>query len=298
MLKLINFSKSRLNYICKHISTSSVRLQNEELVKYHVRDDALRVVEKKPQRPPLVKNFFVGSIDTELLAYPEVIYENEQLETAKQRKKTYDDFLETNIFSNPDDVNNINKLKEFGCFKSPSPLVTEAMYSVSESDAKYLSYGTFLNNHQLVLKLINEFGESSQKLKYLPMLESGDSIATPCLFEAKLRKQSKKLFDVEAKFNDTTEKWILNGEKNYVLISPAHKNSTTFLVIGSAEKVDHIGNPEDSLVALIVDAALPGVSISEVDQTIGFGEKTFNQVTVSFKDVTLDKCKTFNVLSA
>ena len=291
MIKLLNFSKSRVNNIYRHISTSSVIWQNRELVKSHDRDDAIRTVEKKPQKLPLVKNFFLGIVDTELLAYPEAIYENEHLNSATQRKKTYVDFLETNIFSNPDDVNNINKLKEFGCFRNPSSLVTESIYSTSEPESKFLSYGTFLNNHQQVLKLINEFGEASQKLKYLPKLESGDTIAVPCLFESNPPAKNNKTFSTEVIFNDSNNEYILNGGKSFVLISPAHKDSTTFLVIASHETVDRLGDFHEGLIALLVDGSLPGVTISGVDNTIGFGEKVFNQVTLSFKDVSLDKSR-------
>lgn len=293
MLKLLNFSKSRGNYVYRHISTSFVRWQGGELTKAPNPEDAIRIVEKKPQRLPLVKNFFLAIVDTDLIAFPEVIYENEHQEVAKQRKKLYEDFLETNIFSNPDDENNINKLKEFGCFGKTSPLITEALFSFTEAEGKYLSYGSFLNNHQLVLKLLHEFGEPHQKLKYAAKLESGDSIAVPCFFESEMQSGTGKLFGTRAKFDDSRDKWILNGEKSFVLISPAHKDSTTFLVIASTDSTDHLGDFKEGLNTMLVDGSLPGVSIAGVDETIGFGEKPFSQVTVSFKDVVLDKCRMF-----
>lgn len=290
MLKVLKFSKSRAIHACRHISATSMKWQSGEVVKADQRDDAIRVVQKKPQREPLVKNFYFGIVDTDLMAYPEAIYENEHLDAAKQRKKMYDDFLETNIFSNPDDANNINKLKEFGCFKFQSSVVTEAMFSVTETESKYLSYGTFLNNHQQVLKLINEFGDPSQKLKYLPKLESGDSFGVSCLFEPKPPAKLEKMFGTEAIFDDAKDEYILNGEKSFVLVSPAHKDSTTFVVVSSIESTDRLGNFEEGLLVLLVDGSLSGVSISSVDQTLGYKEKPFKQVTVSFKNVTVDKC--------
>lgn len=289
MLKLLNLSKLRINQAYRQITTSSVKWQGGELTKSRLQDDAIRAIEKKAQRLPLVKNFFVGIVDTELIAYPEAIYEIEQHQLTQQRKKSYEDFLETNIFVNPDDVNNVNKLKEFGCFRNTSSLMTEKLFSVSECEAKFLSYSTFLNNHQQVLRLIKEFGDEDQKLKYLPQLEAGDLIATPCLFEIKRPAKNNKAFNTEAVFKDGTGEWILNGEKSFVLTSPAHKSSL-FLVIASNESKDLVGDYKDGITALLVDSSLPGVSVIS-EETIGFGEKAFSQVTVSFKNVMLNSCK-------
>lgn len=291
MLKIFNFPKSRVFHICRHISTTSSQWQGGELVKKMERDDAIRVIEKKPQRPPLVKNFFAHRVDTELIAYPEAIYENDHQLAVNQRRKEYADFLEENIFKTPDEVNNIRKLKEFGAFRMSATLTTETIYGNSELEAKYLSYNTYLSNHQSVIRLLYELGEESQKLKYLSKLDSGELIAVPSLFETKSTGNSKKTFTTEAHYTDKTNQWILNGEKNFVFMSPAFKDSTLFLVIAQTETVDRIGDFMDGLVVLLVDGSLPGVSISGVDQTIGIGEKPFNQVTVTFKDVALSECK-------
>lgn len=295
MLKLFNLSKSRLSYACQHISTSSAAWQGKELTKMKDEDYSIRHVEKKPQRLPLVKNFFLAKVDTELLAFPEVLYENEHLGVVKQRKRVYDDFLATNIFANPDDVNNIQKLKEFGCFRTSSALMTEAMFGFGESEASYLSYSTYLNNHQQVLRLIKEFGDSNQKLKYLPMLENGDFTGVPCFYEAHGSTNSKRAFMTDAKYKDANDNWIINGEKAFVLISPEHKDTTMFLVVASAESVDHIGDFEETITAFLVDGSLPGVTIKTVEETIGFSEKALRQVTVSFKDVVVEKCELLNV---
>lgn len=254
-------------------------------------DHAIRHVQKKPQRPALVKNFFVSKVDTELLAYPEAIYENEHLNQVRENKKVYEDFLATNIFANPDDVNNIRKLKEFGCFRNSSSLLTEALYGYSESEAGVLSYSTYLNNHQQVLRVIKEFGDSSQQMKYLPLLENGDFTAVPCIFEGNSGSSSKKAFSTQAVYKDATNQWILNGQKPFILMSPEHKDSTMFLVVASVDSVDHVGDFEETISIFLVDGSLPGVKIANVEDTIGFGEKVFKQVTVSFEDVALEKCE-------
>lgn len=297
MLKLLNSTKSRINYVSRHISTSSISLQNRELAKAHERDNAIKNVTKKPNRLPLVKNFFLGKVDTELMAYPEAIYEKDHLAIANERREIYKSFLETHIFANPNDVNNINKMKEFGCFKKTSSLFTEAIYTVSEQDAKILSYGTFLNSHQQVLTVLEEFGDANQKLKFMPKLESGDFIGVPCLFEPKYPEKAGIIFDTTLVFNDSNDTWTINGKKSHVLVSPAHKDSTLFAVVGTTDTVDHLGDYRKGISVAFVDGSLPGVTLSKVEQTIGFDEKLFNQFTIKFDNVILDKCKNFILIN-
>jgi alkylation response protein AidB-like acyl-CoA dehydrogenase len=95
----------------------------------------------------------------------------------------------------------------------------------------------------------------------------------------------------EAKFKESTNQWILNGEKSFVLMPPDHKNSTMFMVVASTESVDHVGDYEETITVFLVDGSLPGVKISKVEDTIGFGEKAFKQVTVAFEDVAVEKCE-------
>lgn len=291
MLKLFNLSKVRINTLPRHISTSCVRWQGGEIVKARDRNDAIRTIEKKPTRSPLVKNFFLGQVDTELLAYPEAIYENEHNDNAKLRRRSYDDFLKTNIFNDPDNVNNVRKLKEFGSFSNSASLVTEALFSVSEPESTYLSYGSLLSNHQQVLRIVNEFADASQKLKFLPKLESGDFIGVPCLFESRRPESVTGTFNTKTSYFDGKDEWTLNGEKHFVIVSPDHKDSTLFLVVSAIDSTDHIGDYKEAIAVLLVDGSLPGVSISGIDETLGMQEKAVRQVTVSFKDVKLDRCK-------
>ena len=278
----------------RSISRTSTQWQSGELAKVQEKDDAIRVVQKRPPRPPLVKNFFLGLMDTELVAYPEAINENEHHSIIQKRKKEYEDFLEGNVFNNPDDLDNIKKLKEFGCFRNYGALMTDSIYRNSESQGKILSYNIFLNQHQQIIKLVDQFGDAAQKLKYMQKLETGGLIGVPCPFEAKSSPCGKKTFAATAKFKDDSDEWIVNGEKSFILMSPAHKDSSLFFVLAMAESVDRKGDFSEELMTLLVDGDSPGVSITSVDETIGYDEKAFNQVTVKFDNVALGKCKMTN----
>lgn len=293
MLKLFNFSKSRINQVCRHVSKSSTTSQGGELTKVKEQDDAIRAVQKKNQRPPLVKNFFVGQIDTDLIAFPEPIYEPEHKQIIDRRREEYKSFLDANIFNNPDDANNIRKLQEYGSFRNYSALTTDAMYRNSEPQGKLLSYNTFLNNHQQVIKLIDTFGDGNQKLKFMSKLETGEFIGIPCLHESKKDSEGKKLFSTEAKFKDATDEWVINGEKAYVLLAPDQFKSSLFLVVARADMVDYKGDYQDSIVTLLVDGSTPGVKISGVDTTLGYDGKLFKQATISFENATVPNCECF-----
>ncbi|CRK87520.1 CLUMA_CG001321, isoform A, partial [Clunio marinus] len=287
MLKLFNASKSRLSSISRNISALSKSQQGGEVVKVQDKDDAIKSISKKPTRLPLVKNFFLGKIDTELIPYPEVLYENDYLDIVNQRKKFYEDFLETNVFSNPDNVNNLAKLKEIGAFRSNSMLFTEACYSVSEPEAKFLSYSTFLRNHHQVYRILSDFANENQKSDLLPRLDSGELFGTPCLFEKTSFKNNKHLMMCRATYKDSKEVWMVNGEKSFIVMSPTDKDSSLFLVFVSTESKNFIGDYEESIRVCVIEGNTPGITISRPDETLGFDEKTLSQVTVTFQDVEI-----------
>lgn len=294
MLKLFNLSKSRINQVCRHVSKSSTTSQGGELTKVKEQDDAIRSVQKKNARPPLVKNFFVGQIDTDLIAFPEPIYESEHKQIIDRRREEYKSFLEANIFSNPDDANNIRKLQEYGSFRNYSALTTDAMYRNSEAQGKLLSYNTVLNNHQQIIKLIDTFGDGNQKLKFTSKLETGEFIGIPCLHESENDPEGKKIFNTNAKFKDATDEWIINGVKSCVLLTPDQLKSSLFLVVATADSVDHKGDYLDSIITLLVDGSTPGVKISGVDTTLGYDGKLFKQATISFENATVPNCESIH----
>jgi alkylation response protein AidB-like acyl-CoA dehydrogenase len=299
MLKFINLNIPRVATIVRRISTTKTSYQTGELTTTKEKSESITSVTKKERRLPLAKNFFLGQIDTELASYPEAVCETDHYNAMLMRRKEYDDFLESQVFANPNDEDNIRKMKEFGCFRNTSAILTDTMFSVYESEAKVLSYSTFLNNHQQVLRMIIDHGDASLKLKYLSKLENGDLIGVPCFYEAHLPESKVKLFKTQAHYKDATDEYILNGSKDYVLLSPAYKNNKLFLVLASIETVDpKTGDFKEGVTAFLVEGNTPGVDITTIDKTLGYDEKPFDQVTVTFDNVTLKNCKISSVFIA
>lgn len=140
---------------------------------------------KKPQRQPLIKNFFCGKVDTELLAYPEVV-PREEMENLEKDIKISNNFFQQNV--NSEDIlakkhipiNVITKLKESLAFGTNVPHLfggrgygtTENCY-FSESETADINVATTLNSHRLVVQVISECGSEEQKTKFLPLLATG-----------------------------------------------------------------------------------------------------------------------------
>lgn len=142
-----------------------------------------KVQKKKPERPPLVKNFFVSVVDKDLLAYPQVI----DMENYHPFLKTIEpiaDYFENKVkYMAPEkdvsasDVSDLKRMKAFGSsvgelygglahFKSESSIASEA-------EAVDPSTFLFINNHRLVAEAISDHGTVNQKDKYLPDLANG-----------------------------------------------------------------------------------------------------------------------------
>lgn len=292
MLKLLRyFPKSGSHSLCQRISTSSALRDNKEVVQRRDDDYSVKEIQKKPTRLPLAKNFFLGTVDVELLAYPEAMYENDYQAKVKAHREEYGKLLDEHVFKNPDDKTNIEKLRELDSFQIPPLLMTERLFRMTEVENKHLSYSTFLNNHRNVIKLITEFGDNNQKLKYLPKLETGEFMGIPAVFEYGRSVHKNKLFNTEAVYKDQNDKWLLNGEKSFTLISPVNFESSLFVVLASTLSEDRKGDVQESFTVFLVEANEPGVTVSRVDNTIGMKEEAFNQVRINFKNVELDKCK-------
>lgn len=270
---------SRFNY-------SSQTKKQESSVTENIRasdSGVLRSHKKKPKREPLVKGFFVGKVDKDLLAYPEVVLD-EDLVALYKNTNSYRNFLDEQIVSSDSDFNSkVEALKagdSFGFDVSQSYggrgyLSTETMFG-NEAEAENLSFCNLLNNHRSVTQMITDQGTDNQKLKYLPKLASGELIGTVGFFES--TPADKKAFNFRAKFSDKDNSWTLKGEKAFVVNA---QSSSLFLVFAATESIDHIGDYKDCISAFLIEGDTPGISFLDAD-------KTFSSTEVSQRKVQFD----------
>ncbi|XP_055913856.1 complex I assembly factor ACAD9, mitochondrial [Eupeodes corollae] len=230
---------------------------------------------KLPQRNPLVKEFFLGKVEKDLLAYPEVINREEM---AKLRQETakfqsfFDTIDETAIYSSKsiskDILDNIKELRLYGINApddysgqgwrySQSLVASEAESSVTEVAAGLLS-------HRVVIDTLNEIGTDAQKDLYLPKLANGSMLATEAIFEYKDAEDD--FFNTTAKHDSVEGVWILDGEKAFVVNG---SNAGLFLVIAQTTKLNMSNDVGKTTTIFLVDKSTPGVEIGEQHETIG-----------------------------
>lgn len=279
MLSRISILSRSSHY--RFITTSSAIFQNAEVVKSTEKIKTMKVPEKKPQREPLIKNFTVAKVDTELLGFPEAFIDMDSNNQAKLRKDSYEDFLKTNVFLNPNDNINIEKLKAFGSFNCQPSLTTERLFSTYEPEANKVSYANFISNHQLVADMINTYCNDQVKFKYLHKMSAGELLGAVCLTERTPPQVENKAFNTIGLKND--DGWIIDGEKSFVLLNDL--KSSVLLVAASIDSTDKCGNFEEKIGLFIIDGDSKGVSVIETHSTIGYEEEPFKRVTLKFSNV-------------
>lgn len=141
---------------------------------------------KKPARPPLMKNLFNAKLDSELIAFPEVINRDDMdelyktVDQSKEFFRTVDSQGISKLGMIPSDV--IDGLRNLGAFGSDVPRVlggkeyrtTESCFG-NETEAEDVNVIRTLNAHRLVTQILVECGSESQKSKFLPLLAKGNN---------------------------------------------------------------------------------------------------------------------------
>lgn len=264
------------------LSTTSV-IKNESSIQEQVKyTNIVKFHKKEPKRDPLVKNFFVGKIDKDLLAYQEVLVD-ENLENLYKNSESYRNLLELDEKPNTDNLDNLKNFGSFGLdvsqnYNGRGYICTETLYS-NEVESKCLSLANLLSHHRLITQLLEEYGNEAQKLRFLPKLAKGEFVGTIGFMEQE-SPPAKKAFNVQAKFNDSNRVWTINGEKLFVLKPGV---SSLFIVFASTETVDKIGDFKNTVTAFLVEGSSPGIKIQEVQKS--FGLTDVKQCRVSFENV-------------
>ncbi|XP_001360554.3 complex I assembly factor ACAD9, mitochondrial [Drosophila pseudoobscura] len=223
-----------------------------------------------PARAPLVKNFFIGAVDKELLAYPEVIAREDmsQLQNALLPLKNY--FSECKE-QEPEQTSGDN-LKQLGLYGLNVPTDYDgrgygwsASLMASEPDSAETSIGLGLQAHRVVVDLLREVGTQQQQQRYLPALGSGQLIATEAIYE--YAPPEDDYFFTQATLTPGSNSWLLNGEKAYVVCAPGERQ--LFLVLAQTQQPNVPGSLGRGTTIFLVDSQQPGVRLGEQHPTIG-----------------------------
>lgn len=146
--------------------------------------------QKLPQRPPLLKNFFIGKVDTELLTYPQVMEVKEFNEMVTKQQPVTAYFV--NSAQTPAelrfrDVSNqmlgdFRSMKLFGASVHQrfggSGFFKSEMSLASESEANDIKSYLVLASHRLAVEAIADHGNVSHHNQYLMSMAKGRTIIT------------------------------------------------------------------------------------------------------------------------
>ncbi|EDW90904.1 complex I assembly factor ACAD9, mitochondrial [Drosophila yakuba] len=224
--------------------------------------------QKLPTREPLAKNFFIGVVDKELLAYPEVIPRDEmaQLENTLLPLKNY--------FGEPRETEETSPetLRQLGLYGlnvstdfDGKGFGWSASLMASEPDSTDINVTLSLQTHRVVVDLLKEVGTPLQQQRYLQDLATGKLIGTEAIYE--ISPPEEDYFSTQAELVQETGKWHLNGEKSFVICTPGERQ--LFLVLAQTQQPSVPGVLGRGTTIFLVDSQQEGVRLGEKHATFG-----------------------------
>jgi len=234
---------------------------------------------KLPAREPLVKNFFLGATDKELLGYPEVIPREEMVNLQNALLPLNNYFAEEQSESQSTQLDN---LKHLGLYGLNVPTDYEgkgykwsASLMASEPESSHTSLALGLQSHRVVVDLLCELGTPEQQQRYLTSLGSGELIATEAILE--YTPPEDDFFGTQAIYDSEKRSWTLSGEKAFVIVAPKGRRQL-FLVLAQTQQSNVPGNIGRSSTIFLVDAQQKGVRLGETHETFGCREASMQRI--------------------
>ncbi|KAH8290756.1 hypothetical protein KR054_005636 [Drosophila jambulina] len=278
--RLLRYNRNGYQFLTRtKVTSSSLDQQQQQQQKDAAEGAKSQSVEesqeeqqKLPTRQPLVKNFFIGLVDKELLAYPEVIPRDEmsQLENSLLPLKNY--FEEQRKEPQEEQQKPVEIYRQLGLYGLNAPTGYEgkgynwsASLMASEPDSRDTDGSLSLQSHRVVIDLLKELGTPQQQQRYLQELASGRLIATEAIYE--YAPPEEDYFSTKAEFLPETGKWRLNGEKAYVVCTPGERQ--LFLVLAQTQQPNVPGAVGRGTTIFLVDSQLEGVRLGEKHATFG-----------------------------
>lgn len=243
---------------------------------------------KLPKRQPLVKNFLIGVIDKDLLAFPEVIPREDYGKLKENTWEIANYFKES--FQHEITNQTLNDLKSLGLFALNVPqLQGGSGYFFSESlliaEHENIStqLGVLFSSHRSIIDVISQCGTDLQKEKYLSKLASGSIMASEAIYENE--PTNDDLFNTKLNYDVEKNVWILNGKKSFVINGPS---SDLFLVMAQSNQMSLDHEDHISCSIILVDANTSGVTKESLESKFG-DHGAEDSCSLSFKNVKLDE---------
>jgi alkylation response protein AidB-like acyl-CoA dehydrogenase len=132
-------------------------------------------------------------------------------------------------------------------------------------------------NNSLVCWGIEEYGSEEQKVKYLPLLSSGEWIGSFCLSEPEAGSDATHQ---RTQASDMGDYYLLNGTKNWITNGSTSK---IHIVIAQTEP----GKGTAGISAFLVESAWDGVKIGAKEDKLGI--RSSDTTSITYTDVKVPK---------
>ncbi len=132
-------------------------------------------------------------------------------------------------------------------------------------------------NNSLVCWGIEEYGSEEQKVKYLPLLSSGEWIGSFCLSEPEAGSDATHQ---RTQASDMGDYYLLNGTKNWITNGSTSK---IHIVIAQTEP----GKGTAGISAFLVESAWDGVKIGAKEDKLGI--RSSDTTSINYTDVKVPK---------
>lgn len=250
---------------------------------------------RQPQRPPFVKNFFLGVFDHEFMYYPEP--------QTKERHRQFNEWLapiekymSECLAAEPgsiarDDV--LAHLRELGVFRAR---VDERHLGLSLSQTELAKLVEVLSclpwlgsyvvkNHIAPTHIISTLAADELKDKYLSRIATGQVVPAICLTEPN-NGINMCDFNTSAIMSECDTHWILNGEKTFVA-NGHDSNLLLVFAMSSYHNQPSLCSAQKILSVLLVERDSDGVECKDVRSLVGQWDSPV--CTVTFKNAKVPK---------
>ncbi|KAJ8675037.1 hypothetical protein QAD02_010823 [Eretmocerus hayati] len=287
-----HFSCSKSAY--NHIRLLATQAEPKSEIIVDVKENLPAPKPKKPQRKPFAKNLFLGIMDHEFLTYPEPQHWDRynEFEPYLQSIQNYMSTVNPKEFEDSGTIPShvIQRLRELRVFGARihedyrgMNLLNSEFLRVLETVGTIPSLGLFLLKQAVPpINIFNKYATVEQKLRYLPKMATGQSLATVAVTEANSGPVVKSLETVAVQTQDDKH-WLLEGEKTFV--SNANL-SNVFIVFAHGMQSGALEKRPETISAYIVDADVEGVTIAK-DSIATLGLKGFNTGRLIMKNAKI-----------
>lgn len=224
-----------------------------------------RVNRRKPPIEPVAKNFFCGKVNTDILAFPEIL-NKEELKQLSQFTETIDSAINA-VDKDVDSTNITDLVKSLNATSFNIP-IDYGGYEMTITEISRIKE-KLCQKFQLGLKIFDTLGygvdeilqyvHPSIRQNLIPKILSGDCTPIICFHEKDINATNS--FKTQAKLNRDQNAWVLNGEK---IIYKNVKDNDVLMVLATTNFLNSTGTPVDSNTMFLVNANNSGVSKIEV----------------------------------